>query len=415
MTTKNFRLAVVVAMTGTFAVPATALATNGYFAHGYGTANKALGGAGVALPQSAMQAATNPAGMAYVGERFDMSLDVFNAERGYRAQSTTANFSQEQASEDNWFFVPALAYNYMLTPQDSIGMAMYGNGLGTRYERPVFGNFSRNKRTGVFFAQLQMAFNYAHKFSDGFSVGLAPIFVYQRIKIEGLEGFAPASTTISNNGADNAYGGGFRLGTQFDVGGGLTLGASYQTRLYTSKFHKYANTFADSGEFDVPPTFVVGLSWAITKSFTMVFDFQHIAYADIDSIGNPEYRFLTKGLGGPDSAGFSWDDVKAYKIGFQYETPNWIWRLGYNRGDAPMEGGYDLTRSGVLFNIIAPGVTTDHLTAGFTRELADNQELSFAYMHGFKNVVEGSNFLFPGITELYMRQNSYELAYSKKW
>ena len=48
-------------------------ATNGYFAHGYGTKNKALAGAGVALPQDAMIAATNPAGMVWVGA--DLGVD----------------------------------------------------------------------------------------------------------------------------------------------------------------------------------------------------------------------------------------------------------------------------------------------------------------------------------------------------
>ena len=59
-----------------FAAPV--FATNGYFAHGYGTKNKALAGAGVALPQDAMIAATNPAGMVWVGERLDVGLAIFS-------------------------------------------------------------------------------------------------------------------------------------------------------------------------------------------------------------------------------------------------------------------------------------------------------------------------------------------------
>ena len=51
--------------------PAAAMATNGYFQHAYGTDYKALAGAGVALPLGAIAAATNPAAMVIVGERFD--------------------------------------------------------------------------------------------------------------------------------------------------------------------------------------------------------------------------------------------------------------------------------------------------------------------------------------------------------
>ena len=36
-------------------------ATNGYFAHGYSIKNKALAGAGVALPLDSLSASTNPA------------------------------------------------------------------------------------------------------------------------------------------------------------------------------------------------------------------------------------------------------------------------------------------------------------------------------------------------------------------
>ena len=37
-----------------------ALATNGYFSHGFGIKAKGMGGVGIALPQDAMAAATNP-------------------------------------------------------------------------------------------------------------------------------------------------------------------------------------------------------------------------------------------------------------------------------------------------------------------------------------------------------------------
>jgi long-chain fatty acid transport protein len=40
---------------------ATASATNGYFAHGYSIKNKALAGAGTALPLDSLAASTNPA------------------------------------------------------------------------------------------------------------------------------------------------------------------------------------------------------------------------------------------------------------------------------------------------------------------------------------------------------------------
>lgn len=52
-----------------------AQATDGYFSHGYGIKAKGMGGAQTAVAQDAMIAATNPAGMAFVGDRFDVGID----------------------------------------------------------------------------------------------------------------------------------------------------------------------------------------------------------------------------------------------------------------------------------------------------------------------------------------------------
>ena len=52
-------------------------ATDGYFSIGYGLKQVAQGGAGVALPQDALAAATNPAGIVFVGDRFDLGVTLF--------------------------------------------------------------------------------------------------------------------------------------------------------------------------------------------------------------------------------------------------------------------------------------------------------------------------------------------------
>ena len=68
----------------------TAQATNGYFSHGYGTKNKGLAGGGVALPQDAMIAATNPAGMVWVGSRMDIGAAIFSPLREYNVSNVSA-------------------------------------------------------------------------------------------------------------------------------------------------------------------------------------------------------------------------------------------------------------------------------------------------------------------------------------
>lgn len=64
--------------------PGIAAATNGYFQHGYGIKSKGMAGVGYALPQDAIAAAGNPAGMVWVGNRIDFGADWFRPVRNTR-------------------------------------------------------------------------------------------------------------------------------------------------------------------------------------------------------------------------------------------------------------------------------------------------------------------------------------------
>ncbi|MDH5276591.1 MAG: long-chain fatty acid transporter, partial [Gammaproteobacteria bacterium] len=57
--------------------PALAHATNGYFAHGYGIKAQGMAGVGYALPLDGFAAAYNPAGIAFVDDRFDIGVTWF--------------------------------------------------------------------------------------------------------------------------------------------------------------------------------------------------------------------------------------------------------------------------------------------------------------------------------------------------
>jgi long-chain fatty acid transport protein len=47
----------------------SAFATNGYFTHGNGTKNKAMAGAGIALPEDSIDVTNNPAVAPFVGNQ----------------------------------------------------------------------------------------------------------------------------------------------------------------------------------------------------------------------------------------------------------------------------------------------------------------------------------------------------------
>jgi long-chain fatty acid transport protein len=88
-------------------------------------------------------------------------------------------------------------------------------------------------------------------------------------------------------------------------------------------------------------------------------------------------------------------------------------RAGYNVTDNPIQA------RDVTFNILAPGVVTDHLTLGFTYTMSGGSELTMAYMHAFENSVSGpaSNPYFPvgGTETIEMSQNSLGIAWGWKF
>ena len=128
-------------VSGMFATP-VAHATNGYFAHGYSTKEKGLAGAGVAYSQDSLAAATNPAGMAFVGERMDVGLALFNpSDRSFTVTGapnansfTNAIPGEAYVSDNDFFLIPHFAYNWQMDSDNAVGISVYGNGgMNTEY------------------------------------------------------------------------------------------------------------------------------------------------------------------------------------------------------------------------------------------------------------------------------------------
>jgi len=423
---KSFtRSLLAVAVAAGLAMPMAANATNGYFSHGYGTKNKGLGGGGVALPQDAMIAATNPAGMVWVGERMDLGAAVFSPLREYTvngiANDPPPAFELQPGtveSDSNYFLIPHFAYNWMLDANSAAGLTVYGNGgMNTDYPDSVSGGTFYGGSAGVNLEQLFINGTYSRKIGAKSSWGASLILAYQRFEAKGLSSFAPYSSDAANltdNGTDSSTGFGVKLGWQGEVSPGLTLGASYQSKMSMSEFDKYKGLFAEQGDFDIPATWTIGLAYDKAGPGTLTFDVQQIMYSDVASINNPLIpNIATSQLGNSDGAGFGWEDITIYKLGYQWSTsPDWTWRVGYNHGDNP------IPNSEVLFNILAPGVMEDHLTFGFTKKTGADTEFNFAAMYAPSNSITGSNPL-QGATApnqtIELKMSQWEMEASWGW
>lgn len=425
---RKSKLALAITSIACLGVPASAYATNGYFAHGYGTASKAMGGAGIALSEvsGSMAAATNPAGMAFVGNRIDMGWELFMPERGYECPDTCAGLGaaagpDSQRSDNSFFAVPFMGMNFKFSENDTLGVTLFGNGgMNTEYAAPVYGN--ANRPAGVDLIQMFVSMSYAHKFNDDTAVGVSVIPVFQKFKAYGIQMFDTNFFTserghVSNNGDNNSFGVGARLGGQVGVGGGVTLGAFYQPRIDMSEFERYAGLFAEKGDFDIPATYGLGAAWKASPNLTVLFDYAYIDYSDVASVGN-QSTVPAPGnqLGEANGPGFGWDSINVFKLGIAYTTGSWIWRAGWNHGDNPVDGGapgdIELT-----FNILAPGIVTDHVTFGFTKEISKTIDFSTAFMYAFNEKVTGTeNFFGAGETlSIDMTQYAFEMSLGIKF
>jgi len=253
---------------------------------------------------------------------------------------------------------------------------------------------------------------YARKIESYHAIGISPIFAYQRFAAKGLQAFSPFSShpdSLTDNDHNSSVGYGVRFGYLGEILPFLNIGASYQTKILMSKFHKYDGLFAEEGSFDIPSTWTIGIAVKITPDWTFLMDVQEINYSDIKSIHNPLLPNLMQAqLGSDNGAGFGWDDITVLKLGVQWKSSkDWTWRAGYSIGDQPIPG------SEVLFNILAPGVIKQHATLGVTRTIG-NSELKLALMHALEHTVSGTNPLDPA-QRIKLTMNQWEVSIGYAW
>ncbi len=435
----------------------SAHATNGYFTAGIGVKNIGLAGAGSADPREVMIVATNPAGLAYVGQRIELGLSLFNPDRSYNTSPSLANGQGgaftigpgSLTSAHKWFEIPYVALSRRLDPQDSLAVAFYGRGgMNTTWyggsatfdpdgpgPAPVMrlpGTFGTGT-AGVDLMQGFLSLSFAHAMLDHrLSVGASLIFAAQRFEARGLGAFAGYTETfaasggkvlpsdLSNNGHQMSYGGGAALGIEWRPVPQWAFAAAYTSKMHMSRFTHYADLFAGHGSFDIPATATVGATFKPVKPLAISFDAQRIWYAAISSVGNPIqniFRCPTAGAGGTDlqsclggsrGPGFGWRNMTIYKFGERWRIdPTWTVRLGVSHTVQPIPA------SQMTFNILAPGVVENHFTVGLSRHDA-HHEFNLALVYAPNQTVRGPNTFDPTQT-ITLRMHQFEVDFGYSW
>lgn len=433
----------------------SANATNGYFSHGYSVSQRAMAGAATAMAEDAMTASVNPAAGFWVGNATDYGLSIFAPIRDHSVSEVGDNANagifaispiEKQRSQRQRFYIPAFGIQRRIDDRASLGLAVYGNGgLNTIFRGntarfgdglPLFqteceGSFggggvaagaspdtagfcgNDNATASVDLIQLFIVPSYSRRLGERFSIGVAPILAAQQFQAEGLAAFAQFSNrpdNVSDRGRDYSFGGGVRVGIFGMPMDWLSVGASYQSRIYMQPFDKYAGLFAEQGDFDIPSTYNLGFALHLPGQQRIAVDYQHIAFNEVASVGRPlsPNRFVNDcalprlisaqsggiaGNSGPSDAclgadtgpGFGWRDVDVVKFGYQVAIGNVLLRAGYSRAGQPIPSDE------VTLNILAPAVPEEHYTAGLSWRLTPSMSVDLAVMFARANPVRGKN------------------------
>lgn len=437
----------------TLGVTGNCAATNGYFSTGYGAKASGMGGVSIALPQDAMAAINNPAGITQVGSRIDGGFELFNPNRDATLDATGMAGDMAQAdSGATLFLIPHGGFVKQLENY-TVGLVMYANGgLNTRYNTNLYSDafgassaafggpstFPNSDTLGVNLAQMILSPSIAIELNEDHSVGASLLIGYQRFRAYGLgifSGFSSAPDKLTNNGNDDAWGIGLRVGWTGKLTDRITLGASATSKTYMQEFDDYSGLFAERGDFDIPANYGVGIAYRATPRTTVAFDVVRTLYSDVKTTGNrgpSGQEFveafglalsgfpIDKALGTDDGYGFGWDDQTVYKLGISYAyNDKWTFRVGLNYGKSPIDDTEN------LLNIVSLAVVEKHVTMGFTYAPSDRHEFTAAYtraLEGRQRYTYEATADFGGgpvdlsyTTELGMDQHAIELSYGWKF
>jgi long-chain fatty acid transport protein len=394
-------------MAAAVALPSLAQAENGMNQIGYGVKSKGMGGVGIALPQDSLAAATNPAGMVMVGDRADVGLEYVCQD----GESVDTAFPQPHRSHRGLWY-PQAGLNWNIEKEMSFGISIFVPGMFRTHYHHALPSLGIGK-VGFKFESLFITPSWSMQINQIHSIGLAINICVARLKITGLEGIETLSVDpnhVTNEHWNDQEGISARFGWIAQLTPEWRIGATAQTKTWMGKFKRYKGFLPSNGKFDLPAQLGVGVAWQALPEFVISADILRIFYRDCKQFNHTGSQLP---FGSTNGAGFGWDGLTAYKIGFAWDVWKYLTvRAGYNYGHDPIH------TCETWLNQLTLATITHHITAGASWAWEHN-EISFAYVHGFRREAEGRQSLTtPGFlpgrnTNLKNTQNTVGISYGR--
>ncbi len=382
-----------------------------------GTVNESMGGAGTALPLSAIGAIHwNPASIAdFKCHQADFGIGLIYPDT--RVSSTVGPFSGSSRSESGASPLPNMALVIRgADPRFTFGLAAiavagyklnYDASLTNPIHFPqgslgIIPTFGRVNTEAEFF---QIVPTIAYTINDCWAIGAAPTLTIASLGVEPLLTAPPGAAGYSlGSGSRYTFGGGGQFGVYYKPGERFSAGVSVKTEQYFEDFRFKGQDNATgapvSGSIDLeyPLIISLGTAWRISPRTVIANDVRWFDYASARGFG-------TDGLN-PDGtlAGLSWSSVMAVATGISHQLNDRVTvRGGYQWNENP------ISSETVFFNTAAPLNVKHSAALGASVRVHPNMTLSGTYFHAFDQATSGPYAGIPG-TDVTIRTAAYVLS-----
>jgi long-chain fatty acid transport protein len=366
-----------------------ALAGSTAFAGGYrvsiqGQKQLAMGHTGVAVVNSAEVAFFNPAGMAYLDNKFNVSVGGNALFAETRFQNSQYNWTASTSNLGTPFSVYA---TYRITDWLTAGLAVYTPyGSSVEWDQNWQGaHLVNNINLQAIFVQPTVSV----RLGDHFSVGGGPI--YARGSVNFNRNITP-NPLLSDNGdpadvtldATGISAWGYNVGMMFNPSDKVRLGLNYRSEIIMEARNGDA-TFSDvpaiaqgtfsntrfNADLPLPAELTTGLSVQVSEKLLLAFDYNYALWSVYDALVVDFENSVPTSVNARN-----YKNASTYRLGAQYvATDKFTFRAGWYFDESPVQDGY--------FAPETPRNDSMGFTGGLTYQV--NKKLgidfSFLYLH----------------------------------
>jgi long-chain fatty acid transport protein len=365
------------------ALSGTAAFAGGYRVSLQGQKQLAMGHTGVAVVNSAEVLFFNPAGMAFLEDKFNASVGGNALFAKTKFQNETYNW---QNSTDNLGTPFNLYASYKINNWLSAGIAVYTPyGSKVEWDQDWQGSHLVNS---IDLQAIYIQPTISLKVSDEFAIGGGPIYVTGSVAFD--KNLNRSLTDENGNRSDvnleakgiTAWG--YTAGFMFNPSKNIRLGVNYRSEIIMEARNgdatfndvpvfaqgTYSNTTFNA-DLPLPAELTAGLSFNVTNKWLIAFDYNRTMWS--------AYKSLTVDFNNavPTSVNpRNYHNTNTYRVGTQYKaTDRFTFRAGWYKDESPISAGY--------FAPETPRNDSMGYTGGLTYQITKKLgvDASFLYLH----------------------------------